>query len=233
MTSTIEFRGSDDFSCLYTQVKSNNLLGLKQGLANYKDINHKNSDGETLLSYAVDLGHYEIVEFLLDAGANPELGGWTSPLNLSCINGMKEIVELLIVAGSDVNQKLDKDTTALMSASRKGHIDIVKMLINVGANVNIVSRKASTALLLAALNAHSDVFEYLLPKCSDDIRSFSITRAIQTASVSGDISVISLLKQFNIDLNMKLYGGKTALILARDYDAGEQLMIGQYLEKRM
>jgi hypothetical protein len=66
--------------------------------------------------------------------------------------GSKDIVELLLKSGADVNAK-GEDTygsTALMWASKKGYKDIVEMLLKAGADVNVKDRYNWTALKWAA-----------------------------------------------------------------------------------
>jgi hypothetical protein len=57
--------------------------------------------------------------------------------------GYKEIVELLIAKGSDIDarRKYPLGDTPLHSAARKGHVDIVDLLISKGANVNATNNK--------------------------------------------------------------------------------------------
>lgn len=49
---------------------------------------------------------------------------------LAVSHGRREMVELLLAAGSDVNMQDEDGSTALMCATEHGHIEIVKHLLN-------------------------------------------------------------------------------------------------------
>lgn len=143
-------------------------------------ISDPNTDVEELderfdrpLVLAADLKNVEIVRLLLDAGAHPELGSWTSPLGAACISGSLEIVELLIDAGVDVNMQLEAGTTAMISAARHGHLEIVKTLFNAGADVNIIDRDMEFALGGAMNNGHTEVVNFLVSKTSTELQAIA------------------------------------------------------------
>ena len=75
-------------------------------------------------------GHKDIVQWLLDAGADvnaKDTYSWTALMSASS-NGHKDIVRLLLDAGVDVNAKSNGGWTALMYASHYGHRDIETLL---------------------------------------------------------------------------------------------------------
>ena len=50
--------------------------------------------------------------------------------------GNKEVVEILLRAGADVNDKNEQGITALMSAVHKGNKEVVEILLSSGADIN-------------------------------------------------------------------------------------------------
>jgi ankyrin repeat protein len=58
--------------------------------------------------------------------------GWT-PLHVSCIDGHKDVVELLIAKGNKVNVKTKTGKTPLDLAKENGHQEIVELLRRHGA----------------------------------------------------------------------------------------------------
>ena len=61
-----------------------------------------------------------------------------------------EILEVLIKHGADVNEKNDKNATALMKACNKGNVDAINVLLRAGADLNIADAKGQTVLHHAA-----------------------------------------------------------------------------------
>ena len=112
-------------------------------LAHKANVNARDSIGETALVWAIDKKHREIVEILLNKGADPNTTfsysqrttGFT-PLILAATLGHKEIVEMLIVHKADVTTQDNRGRTALSLAAGHGNKEIVEMLIALGVNVN-------------------------------------------------------------------------------------------------
>ncbi|MCJ1479376.1 hypothetical protein MMC13_008061 [Lambiella insularis] len=78
----------------------------------------------------------EIVQLLLDAGADPNLhcGKYGLPLQTAAYWGRTAVVRLLLDAGADVKARSSPYGTALIAAAFRGCTEIVSMLLAVGAN---------------------------------------------------------------------------------------------------
>ena len=103
------------------------------------------SEAELALMDAARGGDIQAVKHHLAAGVDVNViyKGQT-PLHLAATfrtpsigNQRKEIVELLIAAGADVNAKADNGSTPLHKAASGGHKEIVELLIAKGADVNV------------------------------------------------------------------------------------------------
>ncbi len=83
----------------------------------------------------------------------------STALTIAAVNDCKEIVELLLAAGADVNVSLknNSDITALIAASINGRKEIVELLLAKGADVNVRNKWGSTALIRAAHNGNKEV----------------------------------------------------------------------------
>ncbi|SCV37030.1 uncharacterized protein FFB14_06386 [Fusarium fujikuroi] len=102
------------------------------------------SGSPTALCTAVERGNKEIVQCLLNAGADineyglNEYGLSRSPLQLSVESGNLELVNCLLHGGANVNAPPAENSgaTALQLAAIEGHLGIARELLNHGALVN-------------------------------------------------------------------------------------------------
>ncbi len=104
-------------------------------LANGANIN---AGGWTALHSALDDERFDIVELLLDKGAdvNIEDDSGYAPLHIAASYAAKhnpKVVELLISKGADINAKDNDGKTALAYAVEKAHTEIAKILRKHGA----------------------------------------------------------------------------------------------------
>ena len=67
----------------------------------------------------------------------------------SSSKGHLEIVNLLLQAGADPNQRNKDEKSPLYLASLKGHTEIVRILLNFGADIHHHTRSGETALFIA------------------------------------------------------------------------------------
>ena len=113
---------------------------------------------------AVMVGNIDWVIKHLEAGADVnaknERDGRTL-LHYAARNGDKEIAEILIAEGADVNAKNDNGQTSLHFAAIGGYMEIAKLLINNGADVNAKDRYGKTPLDWATKNKHPEIADLL------------------------------------------------------------------------
>jgi len=93
-----------------------------------------------LIHTAAMNGNLAGVQAELDKGVdvNKRYGGMT-PLHFAVAVGHKEIAELLITKGADVNAKGEWDRTPLHAAATNGKKEVAELLIAKGADVNAKS----------------------------------------------------------------------------------------------
>ena len=93
----------------------------------------------TALMLAAEQGHLDVVQALLDAGAdlNAGKGEWGTALMKAAQNGHLGVVRALIAAKADVNAADQQGTTALMAATRIGYKQIVQALVEGNADPSI------------------------------------------------------------------------------------------------
>ena len=93
------------------------------------DVNHQTATADaanhTALHLAVFHGHTDVVQVLIDAGAdiNTNNNAGCSPLHTACESGLLDVVKMLVKAGAGVRATDDEGCTCLILAARCGHID--------------------------------------------------------------------------------------------------------------
>ncbi|MEO6539296.1 MAG: ankyrin repeat domain-containing protein [Ferruginibacter sp.] len=115
--------------------------------------NSYSPDGFTPVGLAAFFGHYDIVKFILEEGANPNLAAnnefRVAPIHSACAISNYDIAVLLIKHGADVNAKQMQGVTPLHSAAHNGQTKLAKLLIESGADVNSQMDNGQTALFMA------------------------------------------------------------------------------------
>lgn len=85
----------------------------------------------------------------------------TGDLSNAAAQGDLDLVQQLLDAGEDVNDRDAWGHTPLMSASWAGHRDMVKLLLKRGAEVNASTRRDWTALRFAKKLGHPEIVDLL------------------------------------------------------------------------
>ncbi|KAF2724626.1 hypothetical protein K431DRAFT_190531, partial [Polychaeton citri CBS 116435] len=114
--------------------------------------------------YAASVGgHTEIVQQLLDKGANANAQGgyYGNALQAASAKGHTEVVQQLLDKGANVNAQSGLHGNALQAASVEGHTEIVQQLLDKGANVDAQGRKYDNALCAATRGGHTKIVQQL------------------------------------------------------------------------
>jgi len=96
----------------------------------------------TSLFIALSSGHPEVVEFLLEHGADPNIknNDGSTPLHYAADNS--KVVEVLLEHGADLNIRDKYGATPLHDAAENGHPEVVELLLEHGADPNIQNNMA-------------------------------------------------------------------------------------------
>ncbi len=116
----------------------------------------------TPLALAAEAGQAEIVRTLLEAGADPDRGGATTPLEAAVVEGHGLVVEALLGASANVHQTVADGFTPLMTAAATGDLHLVRMLLAAGARPGQKNDQGETAVTLAEDGEHEAVVAELL-----------------------------------------------------------------------
>lgn len=157
---------------------------------------YKNKDGWTALIWASCKGHAEVVKFLLDNGANPDVQGFDgwSALLWASHNGYAQVAAMLLDRGAGTDIQGESGGTALTRASDKGHVEIVGQLLARGASTDTQNALGYTALMWACARGHLQVVKMLLEKgARAELRNVDAETALVEAARKGHDKVVRLL----------------------------------------
>ena len=208
------------------------------------DVNLRNGNDETPLMHAALNSQIDNVQTLLDAKADPNAAvskSGTTPLMkvLESYYGDEDshqtIVDMLIKAGADVNQK-DKDgETVLHKAASKDQHAVLKTLIDAKADVKARNKNDATPLMVACSFSRVYNIQPLL-KAGADVNAVagrSKTTAMMNAidSYHGNADthqeIVDMLIKGGADVNQKDHDGNTALhkVARKDQSPVLQILI--------
>ncbi|XP_073442034.1 poly [ADP-ribose] polymerase tankyrase-2 isoform X1 [Dendrobates tinctorius] len=121
------------------------------------NVNGRDTAGRksTPLHFAAGFGRKDVVEYLLQSGANVHArdDGGLIPLHNACSFGHAEVVNLLLRHGADPNARDNWNYTPLHEAAIKGKIDVCIVLLQHGADPTIRNTDSRTALDLSDSSA--------------------------------------------------------------------------------
>ena len=128
-------------------------------------LNSFSSDGFTVLGLATYFGHGELVRWLLQKGADPDLHSRNqfnvAPIHSACAVSNSEITEVLISYGADVNARQMNGITPLHSAAHNGQTALAELLILNGAEVNARTDDGQTPLEMALAGSFEETSDLI------------------------------------------------------------------------
>jgi len=169
--------------------------------------------GDTPLLTAISFGSAELVGFMLEHGADPNVDvddGHPGLLSAAESNdpASVRIVAALISAGADIHGTETFGWTPLHGAAARGHVDKARLLIDAGAHVNQRQKidASETPLMEAAYRGHPEMVRFLLSRGADPTMRDTIHRRtpLETARYVArgtDPTVYNYLKDEPFDLD--------------------------------
>ncbi|MEQ2165971.1 hypothetical protein GOODEAATRI_022705 [Goodea atripinnis] len=140
------------FRELFEACRNGDVSRVKR-LVDSVNVNAKDMAGRksTPLHFAAGFGRKDVVEHLLQTGANVHArdDGGLIPLHNACSFGHAEVVSLLLCQGADPNARDNWNYTPLHEAAIKGKIDVCIVLLQHGADPNIRNTDGKSSLDLA------------------------------------------------------------------------------------
>jgi ankyrin repeat protein len=139
-------------------------------LKQHADVNAAEPDGTTALDWAVRQDDPDMVDRLIQAGANVKAANryGVTALYLACENGSAPMIAKLLDAGADANAATTEGETPLMTVARTGSVDAAKVLLARGADVNSKEQwRRQTPLMWAVAESHPEMAQELIAHGAD------------------------------------------------------------------
>ncbi|KAL8649382.1 MAG: hypothetical protein Q9226_005596 [Calogaya cf. arnoldii] len=171
-------RAENQRAGLLSAIQQGDDLLLEIAIAEGANVNAKGADGKAPLHLAAMQGNPDIVQLLIDHGADINIAtslrgddmerkynGQRTPLHWACDRGHESCVRLLIKHGAEVNANNYSNRTPLLDALTGSHVSISKFLLENGASVKAHDDDGWTPLHQAATSSNAvDVINLLLDK---------------------------------------------------------------------
>jgi Carboxypeptidase regulatory-like domain/Ankyrin repeats (3 copies)/Ankyrin repeats (many copies) len=145
-------------------------------------------------------------------------------LEYAALNGNREMLQLLLAAGAEVNTRNSYKQTPLMLLGEEATADMVWDLVHAGAKVDLKDEEGDTALTEAAANKNLPVLMALINAGARvDTKNKEGKTALMMAADNGQVANIRALVRAGADINARDKEGKTALDYANS--AGSETAI--------
>ena len=207
------------------------------------------------LQEAAAIGNIDLVRFLIENGTDVNVlddSFFKTALHRAAISGHRNVAELLLAKGADVDARSSAISTPLHYAVEQGHKEITELLIAKGADVNAKKSADDTPLHSAVRGGYKDIIELLIANGANvniknsqgqtpldmaltnnrsDIVELLVVKGadvtLHTAVLAGDLAKVKSLIEKEADINAKDASGSTPLHYAvqrRNKDIAELLI---------
>lgn len=167
---------------------------------------HSTEFKESALTLACYKGHLEMVQFLLDEGADHEhkTDEMHTALMEASMDGHVEVARLLLDHGAQVNMPTDSFESPLTLAACGGHTKLASLLLERGANIEEVNDEGYTPLMEAAREGHEEMVALLLAQGADINAQTEETQetALTLACCGGFLEVAKFLIEVEADIEL-------------------------------
>ncbi|KAL8948730.1 MAG: hypothetical protein Q9222_005112 [Ikaeria aurantiellina] len=158
------------------------------------------------LQQAVSSGQQEIVDILLDAGADINAYGdaYATPLQIAIARGNTMLSHRLIEAGADITAQGGVYGNALVAACHTGNCQLIDFLLQRRAGGDDLSGFFRSALQAASIQGHFSAVLLLLDNGADLYACEEETGSILgSACYGGDEPIVRLILDHGVDVNSK------------------------------
>lgn len=186
------------------------LKAVLDGLEKDQILQRSHHDGnKNALHMAVDRGMVWAVRQLLDYTPDDTslLSGTDEdgrqPLHFACLRGHRDLADLLLQRGADIDARGNARATPLDDACFKGHKDVVELLLSRGANTQVLDKDLWSPIRTAVGYQHLDIVEILLNENPAKINEGDKhgETPLHVASGKGFVDIMNLLLERGADID--------------------------------
>ena len=218
---------------IHDAVKNGNIDEVQWQLDAGVDVNEENSNGLTPLHYAASAGHNDIVELLIERGANvnaTDSGKGGTPLDYAYWGDQEEVIETLNAHNAQrEHEKGGKgigQSSLIHDAALDGDIDEVQRQLDAGVDPNLKSSKGATPLFYAVYGGHLEIVELLITRGADVNAVYLNNSVLDQAHSYDDKEIVELLEVHGAEVADKVSGkvdgkGKSAFLSITNFDDGD------------
>ena len=197
------------------------------------DVNEESSNGLTPLHYAASAGHNDIVELLIERGANvnaTDSGKGATPLDYAHWRDHEEVIETLNAHNAQrEHEKGGKgigQSSLIHDAALDGDIDEVQRQLDAGVDPNLKSSKGATPLFYAVYGGHLEIVELLITRGADVNAVYLNNSVLDQAHSYDDQEMVELLEAHGAEVADKVSGkgdgkGKSAFLSITNFGDGD------------
>ncbi|WP_333694464.1 ankyrin repeat domain-containing protein [Flavobacterium sp.] len=148
---------------LIQMVRVNDYEGVQKAVKLNPDlVNQKSNEGFTPLILASYRGNLDMVKFLLDSGAQVNVGtSMGSALMAATVKGHYEVVALLLEREANPDLTDSEGTTALMYAVQFRNVALTKLLLLNKASKTLLDSKGKSAFEYAVFTGNEEIINLL------------------------------------------------------------------------
>lgn len=189
-----EYGGSQLMQCAYDGHLNAAVILLDHGA----DIDLRDSEQRTSLSWAIDQGHTKVAKLLIERKCEVEAKIVTedlTPLMHAVSKNNKKVVKALVLRGIDLEVRNQHGNTALSKAADKGHTDVARVLIEGGAKVKVQDENGWSPLFRAAYRGHVGTARVLVDAGANVDEAWEVAKK---SRLSQKQEALDLLKEFRL-----------------------------------
>ncbi|NKB33009.1 MAG: hypothetical protein GKR91_07930 [Pseudomonadales bacterium] len=170
---------------------------------------------QTALMWAVAQSHSEVVQLLIDNGAN--------------LNARSSVWYQLENTAGNTNPSGNFNmahggSSPIMFAARVGDIDTARVLLEAGANVNDTAASGVSALTQAAHSGHEELAIFLLEQGADPNAIEGGYTALHAAVLRSQVTLVEKLLEHGADFETAVVHGSPGRRFSADYSIRSQLI---------